>query len=62
MKGEHSSEDSDSIEEEVPIEAPEKKEPAACLGGLSPLSGTGSALATGPFVLEFKPNCPGRST
>ncbi|XP_029139173.1 protein KIAA0556 homolog [Protobothrops mucrosquamatus] len=69
VKGEHSSEDSDSIEEEVPIEAPEKKEPAACLGGaavpvlakaaLSPLSGTGSALATGPFVLEFKPNCPG---
>lgn len=72
MKGERSSEDSDSIEEEVPTEVPEKKEPAACLGGtaepvlakaaLSPLSGTGSALATGPFMLEFKPNSPGRST
>ncbi|KAK9393038.1 hypothetical protein NXF25_016300 [Crotalus adamanteus] len=69
VKGECSSEDSDSIEEEVPTEAPEKKEPAARLGGaavpvlakaaLSPLSGTGSALATGLFTLEFKPNCPG---
>ncbi|KAL7979309.1 hypothetical protein Chor_015333 [Crotalus horridus] len=31
VKGECSSEDSDSIEEEVPTEAPEKKEPAACI-------------------------------
>lgn len=72
MKGE-CSEDSDSIEEEVPTEVSEKKEPAECLGGaaelllakaaaLSPLPGADSAPAAEPLVLEFKPTCPGRST
>ncbi|KAG8145889.1 hypothetical protein E2320_012334 [Naja naja] len=68
VKGE-CSEDSDSIEEEVPTEVSEKKEPTECLGGaaepllakavLSPVAGPGSAPAAEPLVLEFKPTCPG---
>ncbi|XP_070617660.1 katanin-interacting protein isoform X2 [Erythrolamprus reginae] len=70
VKGE-CSEDSDSIEEEVPTDVSEKKEPAECLRGatmelllanapaLSPLPGTDSAPAAEPLVLEFKTNCPG---
>uniref|UniRef100_A0A8C5WUT6 Katanin interacting protein n=1 Tax=Laticauda laticaudata TaxID=8630 RepID=A0A8C5WUT6_LATLA len=68
VKGE-CSEDSDSIEEEVPTEVSEKKEPTECLGGaagpvlakavLSPLPGAGSAPAAEPLMLEFKPTCPG---
>ncbi|XP_034297276.1 katanin-interacting protein isoform X2 [Pantherophis guttatus] len=69
VKGE-CSEDSDSIEEEVPTEVSEKKEPTECLGevaelllakaaALSPLPDADSAPATEPLVLEFKPTCPG---
>ncbi|XP_032086358.1 protein KIAA0556 homolog [Thamnophis elegans] len=69
VKGE-CSEDSDSIEEEVPTEVSEMKEPAEHLGGaaelllakaaaLSPLPGSDSASAAEPLVLEFKPTCPG---
>ncbi|XP_058013290.1 katanin-interacting protein isoform X3 [Ahaetulla prasina] len=69
VKGE-CSEDSDSIEEEVPTEVSEKKEPAESLGEgpelllgkaapLSPLPGSDSAPAAEPLVLEFKPTCPG---
>lgn len=72
MKGE-CSEDSDSIEEEVPTEVSEKKGLTECLGGatelllakaaaLSPLPDTDSAPSAEPLVLEFKPTCPGRST
>ncbi|XP_063171031.1 katanin-interacting protein isoform X2 [Candoia aspera] len=63
------SEDSDSIEEDVPTEVSEMEESAECLGGgtepflaeavLSPRPGAGSGLAADPLVLEFKPNCPG---
>ncbi|KAM6423791.1 katanin-interacting protein isoform 3-T4 [Liasis olivaceus] len=55
-------EDSDPIEEDVPIEASAEclgggTEPLPAKGTLSPLPGAG--LAADPLVLEFKSNCSG---